>query len=65
MGKGVCIGTRTMELEAPATLLYASHFAMPHSMPGALATAAWNLRGLPWNSLRAAGCFCTYILYKK
>ncbi len=47
MGKGVCIGTRTMELEAPATLLYASHFAMPHSMPGALATAAWNLRGLP------------------
>lgn len=47
MGKGVCIGTRTMELEAPATLLHASHFAMRHSMPVALATVAWNLRDLP------------------
>jgi len=47
MGKGICIGTRTVELEAPATLLHASHFAMRHSMPVALATVAWNPRDLP------------------
>jgi hypothetical protein len=38
MRKRVCIGTWTVELEAPATLL---------SMPGALASVAWNLSGLP------------------
>ena len=30
--------------------------SLRHSMPGARATVAWNLSGLPWNSLRAAGC---------
>ena len=30
--------------------------SLRHSMPVARATVAWNLRGLPWNSLRAAGC---------
>ena len=38
MRKRVCIGTWTVELEAPATLL---------SMLVALAIVAWNLRDVP------------------